>query len=151
MNNNTPYVVNYSTVANSSQVLPAISKLAKQLQKSPYLSLGDYMQELTDAEVFSLLSVVEASNADIKNNSGDNYYVQQIVLLTLMLRSAEGLEFFTPGVPDCNMYESANVLCSIIAGESLTRKGLVNSYYENMTLDPSAVDTNTVFEVRKSE
>lgn len=119
------FYLNYKNIAECDWLAPTIRLLAIDLQKSPYISLGDWFKSLSDRSVAELQELSEGVAED------DSESTEQLMLLAMMLSSAEGT---------CDMKsidtlrKQLSMIVSIITFESLARKGLVRVYHENYTL-----------------
>jgi len=121
------YFLNYKEIANAEWVLPTIRLLAIDLQKCPYISLGDWFKSLSNRSIDELQEMAENVDEDPDNEQ----YVEQAMLLSMMLSGAEG----TADVKNMETTRhQLSMLLSLITFESLARKGLVRVYRENYTL-----------------
>ena len=121
------YFLNYKEIANAEWVLPTIRLLAIDLQKCPYISLGDWFKSLSNRSIDELQEMAENVDEDPDNEQ----YVEQAMLLSMMLSGAEG----TSNIKDLEQTRhQLSMLLSLITFESLARKGLVRVYRENYTL-----------------
>lgn len=128
------WMLNYAKIAESPHMVPVIRLLAIDLQKCPYMSLGDFLKNLSDVALSELL---ELSGDQMEMNE-DN--MEQMLLLTLMLTRAEGSE-----KQDMEKTgDQVGTLRMLIACESLARKGLVRVFHENMTLGDDMGDKPVV-------
>jgi hypothetical protein len=118
------WMLNYPKIAESTNFAPVVRMLAIDLQKCPYLSVGDFLKNMSDIGLNELMEL-SGDKAEM-----DEKTLEQMMILTLMLSRAEGSE-------DFNMDETGRqvgVLRMLITCESLARKGLIRVFHENMTL-----------------
>jgi len=120
------YTVNYAEVLKAKDVLSVTKLLATQLMNNPYTSVGDFLQSVPDADLFTLIA----------DENGEKHY-GDLILISEMLATAEGLD----SSEDFDKFKdrSAQLLGFLII-ESLKRKGFVKVHYENMTFDESMGD-----------
>jgi|LakMenE18May11ns_1017448.scaffolds.fasta_scaffold9622321_2 hypothetical protein len=119
------WYLNYEVIASSTNICPTIRLLAIDLQKNPYISIGDWVQSLSDnsfAEIYELAST----------DDEDSFEMEQMLLLTLMLSHAEGTSL--PNDDMEGMNRQLAVLRQLIVMCSLEKKGFVRCHYENFTL-----------------
>jgi hypothetical protein len=121
------YNINYRNVAEANWILPTIRLLAIDMQKNPYVTVGDWFRGLGTSSVLELQELAETCYEDPDNADA----LEQLMLLTMMLASAEGT---------CDMQDmeknrtQLGMLLSLITIVGLERKGLVRVFYENLTL-----------------
>jgi hypothetical protein len=119
------FALNLPEIAMAEWMTPTIRLLALDLQKTPYMSLGDFFSKLSNTSVAELQQLAEDG---LQEQNSRN--MEQIMILCLMLAAAEGTENYNINVIQHQM----SMLCSLITFESLARKGLVRVYHENFTL-----------------
>jgi predicted DNA-binding transcriptional regulator len=117
--------VNMSAVTQDKNSPAFIRLLAVDLIQNPYKSVGDFLKELNDSDLELLMNLVEEP---------EDMSTQNILLLAMMLATAEGLEF---AKDEKQVQMRMAQLTSFIVVESLYRKGLIKAYHENMTFDES--------------
>jgi hypothetical protein len=116
-------------------MLAPIRLLAVEMQEKPYMSVGEWISGL-DAVSFNQLFELADCDED------DETMMEQLLLLTMMLSSAEGTS-----VNGANMEELAtqlSMLRQLIVFTSLEKKGLVRCYFENFTLGTDMGDKTIV-------
>ena len=117
------YIVNIPEVVKDKKSLYLTRLLAAQIRDDNYMTVGDFFKNLGDNDVEQLL---EYSNMDTDKQ------VEQLLLICMMLITAEGLE-------NADDMETARKhlaqLVGFITLESLYRKGLIKLYHENMSFD----------------
>jgi hypothetical protein len=115
------FMVNYSEVVKSKESLAVTRLLAADLMASPYMLIGDWFKNLSQADLEML---VDIADSDDQNNYED------LILIAEMLARAEGLS------PAENMDEMSNRIkrmVVILVGEQLFRKGLIKMYHQNIS------------------
>ena len=121
------YSLNYRNIAEANWILPTIRLLAVDMQKNPYVTLGDWFRGLGSSSVLELQELAEACYEDPDNADA----LEQMMLLAMMLASAEG----TCDMQDMEKnHRQLGMLMSLITIISLERKGMVRVFYENLTL-----------------
>ena len=117
------FVVNCAEVVRSKESLAVTRLLAADLLAKPYLAVGDWIRNVSDSD---LQTLIEGSEPD----DNDEYKLEDLMLIVMMLRQAEGLP---PINTDEGFREGCGHLVSMLVVESLARKGLVKVFYENMS------------------
>lgn len=119
--------LNYRNIAEANWILPTIRLLAIDLQKNPYVTVGDWFRGLADSSVYELQELAETCYENPDNEES----MEQMMLLAMMLASGEGT---------CDMNDmeknrtQLGMLMSLITVVGLERKGFVRVFYENLTL-----------------
>lgn len=116
------YHVNLEQIAATQDLPATIRLLAFDLMKAPYLSLGDFFKGLSDRGLEELIEMVN----EIEENEDA---LQNVMLLTMMLMTAEGLIVSS----DDQLHDALNGMVMITCGVSLARKGLVRVFYDNLS------------------
>jgi hypothetical protein len=125
------FVINIDKVVNSKKMMPTTRMLAMRLQRNPYTTIKDFLENLSDEELDTLL---EVSDQGIDDSAGsvaegkDRF--SELVLMAEMLAKAEGLH--TSTLED--MTNRTNTLMTFLACEGLARRGIVELWRENMSL-----------------
>jgi hypothetical protein len=115
------FTVNVAEVAKCKDMLAVTRLLAMELMKTPYMSVGDFMKNLSDQDLHTLLEI---------GDNHENEHFQEMILISEMLASSEGV----PGVKSLDeTQERIGLFITFIAIEGLARKGLVRVYRENMS------------------
>jgi len=118
------YNINYDMVVKCKSCLAVTRLLAADLMNKPYMTVGDFMRGLTDEDLETLAGFTD---------NEDNPKYEDLILITQMLCSAEGLEN-TFDIGEINERMSQFIL--LLTCEQLARKGLVKIYHENMSFGP---------------
>jgi len=114
-----PFEINYANVIRADDLLECTRDLARTLKHNPYLSFGDYMNEMPTAVLDELLEIADSEHND---------HFDELVLLSEMLSRAEGLD---ASQTDEESVFRLKIFMSILAIEGLARKGLIKVYREN--------------------
>lgn len=123
------YNLNYGNIAQAEWLCPTIRLTALDLQKNPYISVGEWFQKLNDNSLRELQEIAE--NAFENPDHPDNEDIEQMMILAMMLASAEG----TDDIGNMeHMKKQLSKIVMLVTLVSLERKGLVRIWYENMTL-----------------
>jgi hypothetical protein len=123
------FSINIQKLIGDNTLLAVTRLLGADLLARPYMAVGDFFKSLTDNDLQTLL---KASEPDTQDEVMDD-----ILLIGMMLRSAEGLE------PLNELDQSKDIVQKIITFlvlESLYRKGLIKLYHENMTFGDDMED-----------
>lgn len=115
-----PLTLDYDKITKEKSMPPFIRLLALDLIENPYLSVGSFLQSMSDSDLFDLMDTVE------KNEDAAMEY---IILLTEMLSQAEGIK----SEDLSQLTERVNTMITYVVIESLKRRGLVNVFYNNMS------------------
>ncbi len=126
--------VNYENLINSKEYLAVTRKLAIDLMAKPYMTVEQFINNLSDGDFSQLLEMSVDDDdedadpldsiAETEKNLGD------LVLIAEMLAVAEGLE----SSDGYDMVQNrVSQLIAFLAVESLARKGLVKSHPHNMS------------------
>lgn len=114
-----PFEINYKQIIHCDDLLECTRDLARTLNHSPYITFGDYMNELPSSILEQLLII---------SDDEDNQHFDELLLMSEMLARAEGLD------PADSLEQSMtrlNILISILAVESLYRKGMIKAFRQN--------------------
>jgi hypothetical protein len=128
------FSVNYENLINSKEYLAVTRKLAIDLMAKPYMTVEQFINNLSDGDISQLLEMSVGDDdedadpldsiAETEKNLGD------LVLIAEMLAVAEGLE----SSDGYDMIQNrVSQLIAFLAVESLARKGLVKSHPHNMS------------------
>lgn len=120
-NDNETFKVNYHVVVNSKDLMTETRQLARSLMENPYLSIGDYLKNISDHSLEKFIDMIN------EGEEGENF--QEFLLIAEMLARAEGLDEGTLDV----ITERTNILCTMICCESLYRKGMIKLHHNNMS------------------
>jgi hypothetical protein len=129
------FSVNYAKVLHENNFLPVTRLLAADLMKSQYMSVGDFLQNLS-VDTLSQLT-------EISENENDPHF-EEVVLITEMLAAAEGTNI--GGAPE--VHQRLNLFITWLVVESLRRKGLVKVYYENISFGEDMADKIIVEKIK---
>jgi hypothetical protein len=88
--------------------------------ENPYLSIGSFIQNISDQDIEDFMQLIEHDN---------DLAMENMFLITELLATAEGL----PSEDLSVLTERCNIMASYITIESLARKNLVKVHYENMS------------------
>jgi hypothetical protein len=124
------FTVNCAEVVKSKESLAVTRLLAADLLAKPYLAVGDWIKNVSDSDLSVL---VDGSEPD----ENDEYKLEDLMLIVMMLRQAEGLP---PINTDEGFREGCGQLVTFLVMESLARKKLVRIFYENMSFGDDMKD-----------
>lgn len=114
-----PFEINYDGIIKAPLLMECTRDLARTLRHNPYISFGDYMNEMPTAVLDELLKVADDENHE---------HFDELVLISEMLSRAEGLD---AAQNDEQSLKRLKVLISILAVEGLYRKGMIKAFREN--------------------
>lgn len=114
-----PFEINYDGIIKAPLLMECTRDLARTLRHNPYLTFGDYMNEMPSAVLNELLEVADDESHE---------HFDELVLISEMLARAEGLD---ASQNDAESLKRLKVLMSIIAVEGLYRKGMIRAFREN--------------------
>jgi len=126
------YEVNLERVIEDKQTYSIIRLLAVDMQKNPYITVGEWLKSLSNKDVQSL--VEDIADADESNDEA----MQSLVLGTLMLSRAE--QVFIES--DEELAKAAEMFRIFIVISSLDRKGMARAIYKNMSFGEDAKNLN---------
>jgi hypothetical protein len=117
-------------VVKDKELLAVTRLLASDLMVKNYLSVGDFLKNITDTDLKTLIdgSVIDDDNHEL---------LDDIMLIALMLSNAESSEE-VKSLDDFQRIISQFI--SFLAMESLYRKGLIKLYRENMSFSKDMGD-----------
>lgn len=115
------YTLNYSKIVSEKGLLSMTRLLASDLSVNPYLTIGDFLKNLSDGDVEQLIKIIDDGEKH-KN-------FEDLMLISGMLSAAEGQAAET--IEDYQ--KCTNMLMTFVVCESLFRKGLIKLHRENMS------------------
>lgn len=119
------YELNFNKIIEDRNMLSVTRLLASSLLNKPYMAVGDFIKSLSDDDLDVLLDTAEL----MEQNDDKAPHTEELVLITEMLVRAEGLT-----TPDSDvLVNRINALCTFLACEGLSRKGLVKLHHQNMS------------------
>ena len=120
--------LNFEAIAKNKQALAVTRLLATNLMTNGYVHVGNFIKELSDADLKAL-----THNAE---DDAENQY-EDLMLVSEMLATGEGCESSSS---DEQFEERTNQLLNYLVIESLHRKGLVKCYHENLSFNDDMGD-----------
>ena len=128
------FTFDLDNIIASKDVL-AITKLtAMEAKYEGYITVGSYLQRLSDFDLHELLDICESAKDELNDRVGE------LLLITGILAAAEGLD---PGEVDV-ITQRMNSFIMLLTIESLHRKGMVRAIHSNMSLGEDAGDRAVV-------
>lgn len=115
--------LNYPEIAKRGDNLAVTRLLATQLMETGYIVVGDFLKNMSDADLQALTDNMED---DAKNQ------YQDLILVSEMLATGEGCE---PSQNDGQFEDRAQQFVTLLILESLHRKGMVKLYHENISFN----------------
>lgn len=117
------YSINYKEVLKQQDIMAVTKLLVHRMMENPYISVGDYLQELSDTDLDTLQDAIEQN------------HFEDIILMSEMLATGEGCD---PSKDFDGFSERANALTTFITITSLGRKGLVKVHYDKLSFHPDS-------------
>ena len=112
------YSLNYPLILKQPDLMAVTKLLVHRMMENPYIVVGDYIQEISDTDLESLVDAIEQKE------------FSDIILMSEMLATAEGCD----QAKDFEEFQSrTDQLVSLLLVESLHRKGLVLAHHENFS------------------
>lgn len=122
------YEVNLNRVSEDKKTHSVIRLLAVDLQKNPYMCVGDWLESLSDHDIQALIDdVCEAEQTN-------EVAMQSLILGTLMLSRAESVFIES----DDQLAKAAEMLRVFIVIASLHRKQMARALFKNMSFGEDA-------------
>ena len=120
--------LDYSKIAKDTNSMALTRLLAKQLMEISYITVGDFMLNLTDYDLQSLIELIDKK---------PNPRIVDFVLIAEMLAIGEGC-----GPSDnTKVFEHrTSMLTNFIIMESLSRKNLIELEHKNMSFHEDMAD-----------
>jgi hypothetical protein len=132
------FSINLDKIIESKDMMGVTKLTAMEAKHEGYLTVGGFLQRLSDFDLHELMSVCE------KANSEDNDDIGNVLVITEILAAAEGLPSATPS----EITKRMNAFIMLLTIEALYRKGLVKAYHSNMSLGEDAGDKIIVEGIR---
>ena len=111
------YYVQLPDVLAKKQFSNHTRLLAANLMDNPYMSVGNYLTNLSDVDLDYMSGLTEVVDTDPK--------LQELIIITLMLLQAEG----TIVTCEDDVIDHLSSFKMMIAGAALGRKGLIKVNY----------------------
>jgi len=132
------YYVQLPDVIAKKQFSNHTRLLAANLMDNPYMSVGNYLTNLSDVDLDYMSGLTEVVDTDPK--------LQELIIITLMLLQAEG----TIVTCEDDVIDHLSSFKMMIAGAALGRKGYIKVNYENLSFNDDMSDL-IVFEKLNEE
>lgn len=116
------YILNYEEIVKAKDIMAVARLLAADLMRTGYVNVGDYIRELSDSDLDALVKQMDLPP--------DSREYDNLLLMSEMLATGEGCD--SSKTAD-EFGERMNQLVSFLVCESLSRKGLVKVFHENMS------------------
>ena len=135
---NGEYTVVLSVIGEDTDRLPITCHLARELMENPYMTIGQFLRNLTNDDLKSMCDIIEQQFEHDRADDGEiAAYYEDVVLVSLMLAQAEGLT--VNGVEDVERF--SNTLAVLLTAEGLKRKGFVKMHYEHISFGEEYADS----------
>ena len=126
------FTVNYQSIVNEKSLLSITRMLAVQMMDNPYITIGDFLRDLSNGDIESLVDIIE------EGEEHENF--SDLMLISEMLATGEGLEAANLDLA-C---DRVNQFLILVTCESLARKGLVEVFHKNMSFGEDMKDAVVV-------
>ncbi len=125
----TDFDINYDNVIASKECLSMTRILAADLKANPYMTVGDFLMNISKSDLAILSDIVEQHMGFDEDDEVTDERMADFVLMTEMLSRAEGLI----SEDDDDLTRKINQFMIMVTMENLYRKGLIKLYHENMS------------------
>ena len=125
----TDFDINYDNVIASKECLSMTRILAADLKNNPYMTVGDFLRNISKSDLAILSDIVEQHMGFDEEDEVTDERMADFVLITEMLSRAEGLI----SEDDDDLTRKISQFMTMVTMESLYRKGLIKLYHENMS------------------
>ncbi len=125
----TDFDINYDNVIASKECLSMTRILAADLKANPYMTVGDFLMNISKSDLAILSDIVENHMGFDEDDEVTDERMADFVLMTEMLSRAEGLI----SEDDDDLTRKINQFMIMVTMENLYRKGLIKLYHENMS------------------
>lgn len=132
------FTFDLDNIIASKDVLAITKMTAMEAKYEGYITVGSYLQRLSDFDLHELLDICESAKDELNDRVGE------LLLITGILSAAEGLD---PGEIDV-ITQRMNSFIMLLTIESLHRKGLVRAIHSNMSLGEDAGDKIVVEKIK---
>lgn len=129
-NDDDTFTFDLDNIIASKDVLAITKMTAMEAKYEGYITVGSYLQRLSDFDLHELLDICESAKDELNDRVGE------LLLITGILAAAEGLD---PGEVDV-ITQRMNSFIMLLTIESLHRKGMVRAIHSNMSLGEDAGD-----------
>lgn len=126
------YSLNYELITKQKDLMAVTRLLAADLQRDGYIKVGDFMKDLADSDLETIVQEMERN---------DDKQYDDLILIAEMLATGEGCD---PSKTPSDFGDRMRQLMTLLVIESLGRKGLVKVYRENMSFHPDMQDKTVV-------
>lgn len=122
------YCVNLEVLATADKVEPSIRKLAATLLKQQYMTVGQWLESLSDSEIDEVRAFAYTDSP--------RYNAEQMILLTLVLATGEGC----PVENVSDLRKATGLTQLFVAAAVLGRRDELIVFYQNMSYGDDAGD-----------
>jgi len=119
------YFINLEKIQEYPNILAVTKLLALKIQNNPYMRVGNFLKNLSDADLKTLMSIDE-----------NDPHMEDILMMSFLLARAEGVDNCTVGLITLH----TSMLQNFITAESLYRKGLIEFYHDKWSFGEEADD-----------
>ena len=105
-----------------------VQAIYNMMHRSEYVTPGEYFMTLYDEDLEELLQAIQRITVPVGEE--DPTAVENVMMLTFMLRTAEG----APDVSEEELHTSMGLVCSYAAMERLARMGEIELFHNNMSI-----------------
>lgn len=122
------FSVDLENIISSKDMLAVTKLVAMEAKNEGYVTVGRFLQQLSDFDLHELMSVAESAKDE------ENDRVGELIIIAEILAAGEGLD---PGEIS-DITKRMNAFIVLLTIESLHRKGMVRAFHDNMSLGEDA-------------
>jgi len=126
-NNNDTLTVKLEMVRNNKEFLAITRLIASYFIANSYMTIKEFLGGLSDYDLKTMLTILDESTG---GDTDGHPRLCEMIIITELLAKGEGLD---PGNSKV-VTDRLNSFTTMLAMESLYRKGLIKIYRENFTL-----------------
>lgn len=125
----TDFDINYDNVIASKECLSMTRILAADLKNNPYMTVGDFLRNISKSDLEILNDIVEQHMGYDEDDEVTDERMADFVLMTEMLSRAEGLI----SESDDDLTRKISQFMIMVTMETLHRNGLIKVHHSNMS------------------
>jgi hypothetical protein len=122
-----------------------VQTIYNMTRMSDYVTTGEYFMNLYDEDLEELLQSID--KITVPEGFEDPISFRNIMMLTILLRTAEGL----PDMTTKDLHKSMGTVCTYAALEGLARKGVVEIFHQNMCVSGDELSDSKIIAKRNDD
>jgi hypothetical protein len=123
------YTIRVDEIIDNKKLLPITRRLAKKIASHGYITVGEFILVMEDEELEHLIEFIPSANEEAPESYDS--VSSELMLLSELLALGEGL----PSANVADIITRTSFFAKLLIFESLYRKGIINAFHENWTLD----------------